>query len=76
MMPKCLACGDWISPRSESGLARLTQIPFRGQSVSIGRFCEECASELLLGEIPEMGTTMHGCGGGKRVIRDPRSLGG
>jgi len=42
--------------------------------VFLPEYCLVCAKEKALGVLPSLGTTMHGAGGGHRVIRDPRGL--
>jgi hypothetical protein len=73
----CAACGEVFQPgwpdcrRYSDGLSR-TEIR------EIEKFrqthCVECAAELSLKKVGPPGTTIHGTGGGTRVIRDPKGL--
>lgn len=75
MKRECVSCGDSFYPSRCPGVdEHLTT----EQLQSLNRYrqtrCEMCARELAIGCIPRMGTTMHGTGGGERVIKSARGM--
>lgn len=78
-MPRCKSCGATFKPE-QGGLKGLTEEEAGALQFVRKTRCEDCAREIVLGQVSktalERTTTMHDCGGGHRVIRDPRNMGG
>jgi len=72
-MPKCRSCGETFRPEQDRDWT-LTDDEWRRLVEARKTTCEDCAREVALGELLRT-TTIHGTGGGQRVIRDPRGLG-
>jgi len=67
----CKACGDPI-PLKPPELSS-DAVP---DDIQAQQYCDECLGELVNGTIGPPPATMHGTGGGERVIRGTVSLGG
>ena len=72
MRRRCQACGDPL-PREAISVANVPKEKMAELRKASLTYCDECAAEKVLGRVVP-GTTIHGTGGGQRVIRDPRGL--
>jgi hypothetical protein len=78
-MNECLSCGDKFLPPAQlskedsllTGDAR--ELVDKLHQLRHTR-CQTCAGEILGITIPRIGTTMHGTGGGERVIRSAKGM--
>ena len=71
---QCKSCGDWFMAGHINDVG-LDAIESRLLFIASLERCGECAAEIALGVmIPT--TTMHGTGGGERVIKSTRPFGG
>lgn len=74
-MNECLSCGDRFLPHQLSEQDE----PLPEETKAILRDllhlrCRTCAQEIAGITIPRLGTTMHGTGGGERVIRSAKGM--
>lgn len=75
-MPSCKSCGDLFTFDADCFNVRaLSKSERKALTLKMQTHCEDCARELVLGQIKPT-TLNHGTGGGRRVIRDPRNMGG
>lgn len=78
-MKRCQSCGATFKLEA-GGLKGLTEEQAGALKFVRKTRCEDCAREIVLGEVSKSAlsptTTMHDAGGGKRIIRDPRNMGG
>ena len=73
-MATCKACGDKFTPVVREHEYLLAEHA-KARKLLTFTHCDECALEKAAGVV-RPGTTMHGTGGGRRVVRDAMGLGG
>lgn len=77
-MNECLSCGDKFFPPELSEKDSLVTGDAKELVDKLHQLrhtrCLTCAREILGITIPRIGTTMHGTGGGERVIRSAKGM--